>query len=111
MTVSGEKVLVATGSSPRIAPIDGIRDVSYETSESILERRDLPESVVVIGGGYVGMEWGQTLHHLGADVMILQRSSHVLSGMERQLGRELQQCFEDEGISVETDVTIQSVAE
>jgi mercuric reductase len=110
-TITGEKALVATGSSPDIAPIDGIDTVDYETSESILERHDLPESIVMIGAGYVAMEWGQILHHMGTDVTILQRSSRVLSEMEDQLGRELQQCFEAEGITVETDVDVRRVSE
>jgi mercuric reductase len=110
-TIAGEKALVATGSSPDIAPIDGIESVDYETSETILERRDLPESIVMIGAGYVAMEWGQILHHMGTDVTILQRSSRVLSEMEGQLGRELQQCFEAEGITVETDVDVRRVSE
>jgi len=110
-TITGEKALVATGSSPRIAPIDGIESVDYETSESILERRDLPENVVMIGGGYVALEWGQILHHIGTDVTILQRSSHVLSAMEGQLGRELQRCFEEDGIEVVTEVNVQRVFE
>ncbi|MBX0298118.1 mercury(II) reductase [Haloarcula nitratireducens] len=110
-TIMGEKVLVATGSSPHIAPIDGIETVSYETSETILERRNLPESIVMIGGGYVALEWGQILHHMGADVTILQRSSRVLSEMAGQLGRELQRCFEAEGITVETDVDVRRVSE
>jgi mercuric reductase len=110
-TITGEKVLVATGSSPHIAPIDGIESVDYETSETILKRCDRPESVVMIGGGYVALEWGQILHHMGADVTILQRSSHVLSGMEAQLGRELQRCFEAEGIEVVTDAMVGRVRE
>ena len=110
-TITGEKVLVATGSSPHIAPINGIETVGYETSETILERRNLPESIVMIGAGYVAMEWGQILHHMGADVTILQRSSGVLSEMEGQLGRELQRCFEAEGITVETDVDVRRVSE
>lgn len=110
-TITGGKALVATGSSPYIAPIDGIESVEHETSESILERRDLPESITVIGGGYVAMEWGQILHHMGVDVTILQRSSHVLSGMDGQLGRELRRCFEAEGIIVETNVDILRVSD
>ncbi|MWG35288.1 mercury(II) reductase [Halomarina oriensis] len=110
-TITGEKVLIATGSSPHIEPIDGIESMDYETSETILERRDCPESVVMIGGGYVALEWGQILYHMGADVTLLQRSSHVLSGMEGQLGRELQRCFEADGIEVVTDATVDRVRE
>ncbi|MFP4625375.1 MAG: mercury(II) reductase [Natronomonas sp.] len=100
--VVGENALIATGSSPWAAPIDGIDGIDYETSETILERRELPESVVVIGGGYVALEWGQILHRVGVDVTILQRSERLLSGMEGQLGWEIQRCFRDEGIDVVT---------
>lgn len=107
--ITGERALVATGSSPDIAPIDGIEDVSYETSETILERPERPESVVIIGGGYVGLEWGQILHRMGTEVTILQRSEHVLSGMDAKLGTELQRCFHEEGVEVVTGVDVRRV--
>jgi mercuric reductase len=107
--VSGKTTLIATGSSPWIAPIDGLTDVAYETSESILERRELPESVLIIGGGYIALEWGQILHQMGVDITILQRSAHVLSGMDGQLGREIEQCFREDGIEVVTNVDVQHV--
>ncbi|WP_338729955.1 mercury(II) reductase [Haladaptatus sp. DJG-WS-42] len=109
VTLSGEKILVATGSSPKIAPIDGIESVEYETSESILERRELPESVIMLGGGYIGLEWGQILHRAGVDVTILQRSAHVLSGMDSHLGREVERTFEEEGIRVVTGASFERV--
>ncbi|WP_080505804.1 FAD-dependent oxidoreductase [Halomicrobium katesii] len=99
--ISGEKVLIATGSSPWTPPIDGLESVDYYTSETILEERDLPESII-IGGGYIALEWGQILHRVGVDVTILQRSERVLSGMEGQLGREIQRAFREEGIDVVT---------
>jgi len=122
--ISGKKVLVATGSSPRTPPIDGPEavdersssahqtqsdDVDYYTSETILEERDLPESIVIIGGGYIALEWGQILHRVGADVTILQRSERVLSGMEGQLGREMQRAFREEGIDVVTGNNFQQI--
>lgn len=58
--ITGTKILFATGSSPRIPPIDGLKDVDYQTSETILEERDLPESIVIIGGGYVALEWDES---------------------------------------------------
>lgn len=111
VAITGEKALVATGSSPWIPPIDRIEDVDYETSESILDRHDLPESVLMLGGGYVGVEWSQILHHMGVDVTLLQRSAYVLSRMEPQLGRELQRYMRAEGIDVVTDVVTEQVGE
>jgi len=100
--ITGKKALVATGSSPWAPPIDGLDDVDYYTSETILEERDLPENIVILGGGYIALEWGQILHRVGVKVTILQRSERVLSGMEGQLGREMQHAFENEGINVIT---------
>jgi len=107
--ITGEKALVATGSSPWAPPIDGLDEVDYYTSETILEERDLPESIAVIGGGYIALEWGQILHRVGVDVTILQRSERVLSGMEGQLGREMQRAFEEDGIEVIADNDFQRV--
>ena len=107
--ITGEKALVATGSSPLAPPIDGLDEVDYYTSETILEERDLPESIVIIGGGYIALEWGQILHRVGVDVTILQRSERVLSAMEGQLGRKMQRAFEEEGINVVTDNDIRQV--
>lgn len=108
--LTGEKALIATGSSPWAAPIEGLDDIDYETSESILERRALPESMVIIGGGYIALEWGQILHHVGVNVTILQRSAHVLSGMEGLLGQEIQRCFREEGIQVVTGTDVRCVS-
>jgi len=83
--IAGEKALIATGSSPWAPPIDGLDDVEYYTSETILDERDLPESISIIGGGYIALEWGQILHRVGVDITILQRSDRILSGMEVQL--------------------------
>jgi mercuric reductase len=107
--ITGEKALIATGSSPWTPPIDGLDDIEYYTSETILEERDLPESIIIIGGGYIALEWGQILHRVGVDVTILQRSERVLSGMEGQLGREIQRAFREEGINVVTGNDFQQV--
>ncbi|WP_430506417.1 mercury(II) reductase [Haloparvum sp. PAK95] len=107
--ITGKKALVATGSSPWAPPIDGLDDVDYYTSETILEERDLPESIVMLGGGYIALEWGQILHRVGVDVTLLQRSERVLSGMEGQLGREMQRAFEEEGINVITGNDFQRI--
>ena len=109
MRITGEKALVATGSSPWVPPIDGLDEIDYYTSETILAERDLPGSIVIIGGGYIALEWGQILHRVGVDVTILQRSERVLSGMEGQLGREMQRAFADEGIEIVTGNELQRV--
>jgi mercuric reductase len=107
--ITGEKALIATGGSPWAPPIEGLDEIDYYTSETILEERDPPESILMLGGGYIALEWGQILHRVGVDVTLLQRSEHVLSGMEGQLGREMQRAFEEDGIEVITGNDFQRV--
>jgi len=90
-------------------PLTALDDVEYYTSETILDERDLPESISIIGGGYIALEWGQILHRVGVDITILQRSDRILSGMEVQLGREIQRAFREEGIDIVTGNDFQQV--
>ncbi|HKJ68396.1 MAG TPA: FAD-dependent oxidoreductase [bacterium] len=107
--IAGKVLLLATGSSPNVISIDGLDDIPYETSETMLERDTLPESLIILGGGFVAMEWGQILHRLGVEVTILQRSDHVLSRMEGQLGRALEKYLAEEGIQIITKTQVQKV--
>src|SRR5260370_15434358 len=78
--LTGDKILIATGSRPVIPDIDGLREVSYLTSDLLtsneaMELRELPRSVIILGAGYIALELGQMFHRFGAEVMILQRSA------------------------------------
>jgi len=70
--VSGEKVVVAAGSRPLVPPIDGLDDVDYLTSQEALYMRDQPDSIVVMGGGYIAVELGYFFESLGTDVTIVE---------------------------------------
>lgn len=107
--VTGEKTMVATGSSPIVPPIDGINKMDYETSETILDRRDQPDSVVMIGAGYIGLEWGQILNHLGTDVTILEMMERPLPNMEEMIGRKIREVFKEEGVEIVTDAMVTRV--
>ena len=70
--VSGEKVVVAAGSRPLVPPIDGLDTVDYLTSTEALYLRDQPDSMVVLGGGYIAVELGYFFESLGTDVKIIE---------------------------------------
>jgi len=71
-SVSADKVVVATGSRPLVPPIDGLDEVEYMTSTEALYRRDQPDSLVVLGGGYIAVELGYFFESLGTDVTIVE---------------------------------------
>lgn len=89
--------VVATGSQPDIRPVAGIDKVDYLTSTTAMEQQDLPESLVVIGGGYVGMEQAQLFAHLGSHVTVVGRLAPHAEPELRDLMRGV---FADDGITV-----------
>lgn len=113
--LTGEKILIATGSRPVIPDIDGLRNVPFLTSDLLtndepMEMRELPRSLIVIGGGYIALELGQMFRRFGVEVTILERSGQLLAhGYEPEVGEEIGKVFAKEGISVVTKVTVCSV--
>jgi dihydrolipoamide dehydrogenase len=71
-TVSAEKVVVAAGSRPLVPPIDGLDEVDYMTSTDALYRREQPDSLVILGGGYIAVELGYFFESLGTDVTVVE---------------------------------------
>jgi mercuric reductase len=104
LDVDGRRVeaahyLVATGSVPRIPDIPGLPGSGYLTSTTAMELDRLPESMLVIGGGYVAMELGQLFAHLGTRVALLVRS-RLARREEPEIARGIRDAFTAEGITV-----------
>ena len=106
--VRARKVLLVTGSSPWFAPIPGLSDARPLTSTELMELDQLPEHLVVLGGGYVGLELGQTLARLGSRVTILARS-RLVSHEDEELSAALATYLREEGIDVRTGVQFHEV--
>lgn len=113
--LTGEKILIATGSRPVAPEIDGLDDVPFLTSDLLtgdeaMEMRELPRSMIIIGGGYIALELGQVFRRFGAEVTIVQRSGQLLAhGYEPEVGGAIAQVFEKEGIRVLTYTEARSV--
>jgi len=111
----GQHILIATGSRPVIPDIDGLQDVPYLTSDLLtsdepVELKDLPRSLLIMGGGYIALELGQMFHRFGTEVTILERSAQLLAhGYEPEVGLTLAEIFADEGIRVLTHATVAQV--
>ncbi len=97
--IDAPKVIIATGAHEYVPPISGIEDVPYLTSRSAIELPSLPESMIVIGGGYVGCEVAQMFARAGVGVTILFRS-RLLPEAEPEISAALAGYFEEEGITV-----------
>ena len=97
--IDAGKIIVATGSHEFVPPISGIEDVPYLTSTSAFEMESLPESMILIGGGYIGCELAQMFARVGVRVTIIFRSRLLPEG-EPEISEALAGYFEEEGIAV-----------
>lgn len=107
--ITAKRFLIATGASPLIPNIPGLKDVDYLTSTSLLELKELPKSLAVIGSGYIGLELGQLFHHLGVEVTLMQRSQRILKEYDPEISEALEKALTEQGIHVITGATFERV--
>lgn len=98
-TIRAPKVIIATGSSPLVPDIPGVEDVDWLDSTSALEQSELPKSLMVMGGGYIGVEIAQIFARAGVEVTIVTRRG-LLPEAEPEVSEALTKAFVDEGIKV-----------
>mgnify|MGYP005828584649 CR=1 FL=1 len=98
--LSAKRFLIATGASPSLPPIPGLEDVEYLTSTTLLELKELPKSLTVIGSGYIGMELGQLFHHLGSEVTLMQRSKQLLKEYDPEISEAVEKALIEQGITL-----------
>jgi len=115
LTVNGTplktgKIIIATGSRPTMPDIPGMTDIPYLTSTTTFELEQLPRSVMVIGGGYIGCEIAQMLSRVGVDVSIITRS-RLISEAEPEISEALTTYLRDEGIRIYDGLSYQKIAQ
>ena len=112
--VTCDQILLATGSRPQVPAIEGINDIPYLTSDLLTsdepqELFELPQSLVIVGGGYIALELGQMFRRFGTEVTILERSRRVLKAYEPEVSIAIAQALVDEGIRLVTSATVRRV--
>ena len=110
-TLSADRVVINTGARPTKPPIDGLDAVEVHDSTDLLELDAVPQSLAVIGGGYVGCEYAQMYSRFGADVTVFQRGDHLLPNEDPEVSEVIESAFEDEGITVQTDAPVTALSE
>ncbi len=107
-TLRPDRVLIATGASPHIPPIPGLAETPYWTSTEALAAEEIPDHLVVLGGGPVALELGQAFRRLGSRVTLLARTT-LLSSEEPALGDGLAETLREEGIDVRLQTLPQGI--
>jgi pyruvate/2-oxoglutarate dehydrogenase complex dihydrolipoamide dehydrogenase (E3) component len=96
--LEGDRIFINTGTRPAIPRIDGLDRVDYLTNASLMELTVLPEHLLVLGGGYIGLEFGQMFRRFGSRVTVVHKDDQILSREDADVAGELQKALEAEGI-------------
>ncbi len=96
--VEGEQIFINTGTRPEIPRIEGLDTVNYLTNASLMELNALPDHLLVLGGGYIGLEFGQMFRRFGSQVTIVHRGDQILTREDAEVAGELQKILEAEGL-------------
>jgi dihydrolipoamide dehydrogenase len=93
-SIKGEKIFIVSGARPLIPPLKGIDHVDYLTNESVLQLKECPESLLIVGGGYIAAEYGHFFAAMGAHVTILQRGDRLVPNEEPEISDVLRKKME-----------------
>jgi pyruvate/2-oxoglutarate dehydrogenase complex dihydrolipoamide dehydrogenase (E3) component len=96
--LESERIFINTGTRTDVPRLDGLDSVKYLTNATIMELKDLPEHLLVLGGGYIGLEFGQMFLRFGSRVTVVHRGEELLSREDPDVAGELQKALEAEGI-------------
>jgi len=96
--IEGERVFINTGTRPEMPRLPGLDSVPYLTNATLMEVRDLAEHLLVLGGGYIGLEFGQMFRRFGSEVTIVHRGDRLLTREDPDLTDELRKALEAEGV-------------
>lgn len=102
-----DSIILATGSEPTMTETKGIDLEGVITSDDLLEMEEIPESLVVIGGGVIGLEFASIYQELGTQVTLL--ASRILKNMDREIARRLPMFFKKQGMNVYTDIRAKEI--
>ncbi len=108
--ITARRFVIATGSRPSAPPIKGLDSVNYLTNETIFENTELPEHLIIVGGGPIGMEMAQAYRRLGARVTVLE-AFKVFGKDDPELVAIVVKRLEEEGVDIREGAMVEEVAE
>ena len=108
-TLRAKRFVVATGAVPAIPPIAGLADAGYWTYETVFDENELPDSIAIMGGGPIGVEFAQVFARLGSKVTILEMAPSILIREDPDVAAFMHRLLEQEGIEIRTGAAVTGV--
>lgn len=110
--IKGDKIFINTGAESIIPPIKGLRESKYMyDSEAVMELKELPEKLIIIGGGYIGLEYANMYNNFGSEVVVLEGSPLFIAREDREIADEIKKVMERKGIKFVLGAKVTEVEE
>ena len=103
--IKADWIFINTGAKPFIPEIEGINEIDYLDSTSIMELDEVPEHLLIVGGNYIGLEFGQMFRRFGSKVTVIEKSGRIVSREDEDISEELTKILEAEDIKFHTNAT------
>ena len=101
--IQAEQIFINTGARPFIS--EGFEKVKYLTNESILQLEELPEHLIIVGGSYIGLEFGQMFRRFGSKVTIIERNEQIIAREDDEISQSIRETLEEEGVEFRLNAT------
>lgn len=99
-TVSAKRFCISTGSRPALPPIAGLKEAGFVTNEEVFHLKKLPETLIVLGGGPIGLELGQSFGRFGSDVTVVEMDKRLLPKEDEEVSATVEQIMRGDGLKI-----------
>ncbi|MDF2378637.1 MAG: NAD(P)/FAD-dependent oxidoreductase [Candidatus Gracilibacteria bacterium] len=106
---TAKTIIIATGSRARTVPVEGLEQRNLLTNENVFDLKEIPEHLLILGGGPIGCELGQALTHLGTKVSIVNKRDYIMPRDEEECAKQTEEVFRSQGIQIFNNATIHEV--
>ena len=107
--LTSKRIFIDTGTRPATPDLPGLTDIPFLTSDTIQQLDDIPSDLLVLGAGYIGLEFAQMMHRFGSKVTVLERGAQILSREDPEVAGVLANCLRQEGIEIQLHAAVEQV--
>jgi pyruvate/2-oxoglutarate dehydrogenase complex dihydrolipoamide dehydrogenase (E3) component len=107
--LTADHIFINTGTHPALPELDGLDQVPYLTAVTMMDLEELPEHLIILGGGYIGLEFGQMFRRFGSKVTIIERGKQLLAREDEDIAQELTDILKEEDIDIRLDTEVTGV--
>lgn len=103
--LAADNIVIATGSVPVVPPIEGLAEARFWTNREVTGAKEIPERLLILGGGVVGVEMAQAYARFGCSVALIEAAGNILPGEDPRVGDSIAASLKDDGVAIHTGVT------